>query len=123
MKQFMLAAIIAFTASISGADAESCDRTLAAMRKFEIQNRDEVRSALDTTFAGLAAHDVCNPKYLEAQDRVDAYYLKLAVFAKAFVEACRDDATKANDVFLYSLPEIQSAVPSSIRQTCESLKK
>ncbi len=103
--------------------SESCDQAFTAMKKFESEKREEIQASLDVAFAGLNTSDICNAKYLEAQDRIDAYYMRLAVFAKAFVAACKGDPARANDVFLYSLPEIQSSVPSSVRQICENLRK
>lgn len=113
---------IAFESSRAEA-GQSCEEAFSAMHKFEVENQESLRSALEVTFQGLAKNDICTSHYLDAQDRVDSYYIKLAGFAKNFVSSCRGNPKRANDVFLYDLPEIQGALPSSVRNVCENLTK
>jgi hypothetical protein len=124
MKVLVIAALGAHLAWSSFAAAnQSCDAAFSTMRKFEIDNSDRLRAALEITFEGLAKNTICTRQYLDAQDRVDEYYMKLAGLAKDFVSNCRGDPVRANDVFLYDLPEIQNVAPSSVRETCSLLEK
>jgi hypothetical protein len=103
------------------ADAR-CDQTYGELKRLEAENIRETKKLTDNGLVAIGpGKDICDRQNIEYQETRFAYAKKVATLAQAFLEACRSDESRAQEVKEYSLPGILNPQPPTIRHTCEVL--
>ena len=95
-----------------------CEQAYQDMKRFETEHPVDSEEAM----VALRKGEHCSELVLDFEDRVDANAQALAVYAKAFVAACRDEPTKAGDVAFYGLDAVLNPHRSTLRERCNSKK-
>lgn len=109
--------ILALSAVAQAGD--ECERAYQKLKGFEQHHRVNSAQAL----AALQKGDHCSDLVLTFEEQVDANAQAIALFAKAFVGACKNDTSKADDLAFYSLDAVLHPRPSTLRERCESERK
>jgi hypothetical protein len=96
--------------------SETCEMAYQSLKQFEDEHPVDSEAAM----AALRKGDHCSDVVLNFEDQVDANAQAIASYAKAFVEACRNDARKSDDLAFYSLDAVLHPPRSVLRQRCKS---
>ena len=118
MRMLPFLAIFLVFACTYARGGETCEKAYQSLKQFEEEHPVDSEAAM----AELRKGDHCSPIVLTFEDQVDANAQAVASYAKAFVEACRNDANKSDDLAFYSLDAVLHPPQSVLRLRCKSGK-
>lgn len=94
---------------------EACEQSYQNLKRFEEQHPISSGAAM----AALQKGNHCSELVLTFEDQVDANARAISLFAKAFVAACGNDPSKADELAFYGLDGVLNPRPSTLRQRCK----